>query len=158
MICTKVKGSAPRGTMPDDTGHPKRSPAWRTSSRTTLARRTPECAFSPEAIDLLEEAVSNFGAFHFPPFEGLFSAKLAEARLLLGNISGARKAAERSRDLTISCGCRYGTGWAFRALARVARVEGSNVEGDDLLLQAQTIFSEIGASIELQRTTQSLAE
>ena len=111
-----------------------------------------------QAIGLLEQAVSNCNAFHFPPWEGLFGAKVAEARLLLGDIAGARNAAERSRDLTIKCGYRYGTGWAYRALARVAHAEGLNGEAKDLLEQARTIFAEIGSAIELQQTMQDLRE
>jgi class 3 adenylate cyclase/tetratricopeptide (TPR) repeat protein len=107
-----------------------------------------------KAVDLLEKAVSDFSAFHFFPWEGLFSAKLAEARLLLGDLEGAHQAAEHGRDLTNKCGYRYGIGWACRALGHVAYAQGRVAEGDDLLNQALTIFVEIGATIELKRTLQ----
>jgi hypothetical protein len=111
-----------------------------------------------KAAELLEQAVSDFSAFHFPPWEGLFSAKLAEARLLLGELEKAHQAAERGRNLTIKSGYRYGAGWACRALAHVAHAQGRVAEGDDLLNQARTIFAEIGATIELKRTLQHFAE
>jgi class 3 adenylate cyclase len=106
------------------------------------------------ANDLLEEAVRNFHMFHFPPFEGLFAAKLAQVRLLLGDVDGARAAAERSRSLTTSCGYRYGTGWACRVMAHVALAEGRQAEAGELLGQATSIFDEVGAAIELRRTLQ----
>jgi hypothetical protein len=111
-----------------------------------------------KAVDFLEEAVSAFSSFHFPPWEGLVSAKLAEARLLLSDLEGAHEAAEHGQDLTNNCGYRYGTGWACRALAHVAHAQGRVAEGNDLLDQARTIFAEIGATIELRRTLQDFAE
>ena len=104
------------------------------------------------AIDALEQAVRNFNMFHFPPFEGLFAAKLAEARLLLGDVDGARAAAKQSRTLTTSCGYRYGIGWACRAMGHVAFAEGRQAESRELLEAAHAIFIEIGAATEVRRT------
>jgi class 3 adenylate cyclase/tetratricopeptide (TPR) repeat protein len=108
------------------------------------------------ALDLLEQAVRSFSAFHFPAFEALFGTKLAETRLALGDIEGARTAATRGRTIAINCGYRYGLGWACRAMALTAAAVGQNAEARELLLEARSIFAEIGAAIEFQRTTQLL--
>ena len=109
------------------------------------------------ALDLLEQAVRSFSAFHFPAFEALFGTKLAETRLALGDIEGARTAATRGRTIAINCGYRYGLGWACRAMAHTAGAVGQNAEARELLLEARCIFAEIGAAIELQRTLQAIA-
>jgi DNA-binding winged helix-turn-helix (wHTH) protein/tetratricopeptide (TPR) repeat protein len=105
------------------------------------------------SIDLLEQAVRNFQNFEFPPFEGLFSAMLAEAyRMFDNNLNDARTAAQRSVELTRSADYRFALGWAFRALARIEFSEGNHEEARKRLEQARNIFTEIGAKLELERT------
>lgn len=103
------------------------------------------------AIGLLEEVVESFAQFPFPQWEGLFGAKLAEARLCLGDLAGARIAAEHAVEVTEACGFRFGAGWARRTLGKVATREGRLDEASKDLDRAREIFTGLGAKLELAR-------
>jgi tetratricopeptide (TPR) repeat protein len=102
------------------------------------------------AADLLEPVVEELARFPYPPWEGLFSAKLAEAWLQLGDVINARRAAERAVAVAEGCGFAFGAGWARRALGRVAIAEGGLAEGGHHLARAREIFKGLGATLELE--------
>ena len=102
------------------------------------------------AADLLEPVVEELARFPYPPWEGLFSAKLAEAWLQLGDVINARRAAERAVAVAEGCGFAFGAGWARRALGRIAIAEGGLAEGRHNLARAREIFEGLGATLELE--------
>jgi class 3 adenylate cyclase/tetratricopeptide (TPR) repeat protein len=101
------------------------------------------------AADLLPPVIEELGRFPYPPWEGLFAAKLAEAWLEVGDFAEARRAAERAVRVTEGCGFPFGAGWARRALGRVAVMQGKLVEGRADLDRAREIFRSLGARLEL---------
>ena len=101
------------------------------------------------AVELLPPVIEELGRFPYPPWEGLFAAKLAEAWLEVGDLAEARRAAERAVRVTESCGFPFGAGWARRALGRVAVAQGKPAEGRADLDRAREIFRSLGARSEL---------
>ena len=101
------------------------------------------------AVELLPSVIEELGRFPYPPWEGLFAAKLAEAWLEVGDVAEARRAAERAVRVTEGCGFPFGAGWARRALGRVAAAQGKLAEGRADLDRAREIFRSLGARLEL---------
>ncbi len=110
------------------------------------------------ALPLLERAVNQLAAFRFPQLQGLFTALLSEARLLTGDPTGARDAAERGVALTRDAGYPFGAAWAQRALARIARAAGDVEAATAHLTEALGGFASAHARFEVARTQLELAE
>jgi DNA-binding SARP family transcriptional activator len=111
-----------------------------------------------EALPLLERSVDQLGRFRFLQLQGLFTALLAEARLLTGDATGARETADRALALTLESRYPYGVAWARRALGRIAIAAGDLEAAVAGLEDALAIFTSIHARFEAARTRLELAE
>jgi len=105
---------------------------------------------------LLERAVTTFEAFQLRPWVGLYGGYLADARRLIGNLAGARTAADHALRVATSCGHPFSLGWSIRSLGRVATAEGETNVARGHLEKARGIFSAMGAALELERTVREL--
>lgn len=109
------------------------------------------------ALPLLDEAVENFAKFHFPQFEGWFTALLAEAHRCTQQFKTALVFAERSLDIVESVPYFLGIGWAQRSLGRIAWAAESHMEAETFLTQALETFVDIPMPFEMGRTKLDLA-
>jgi transcriptional regulator with AAA-type ATPase domain/tetratricopeptide (TPR) repeat protein len=110
-----------------------------------------------EAIPLLEAAARELGEFRFGQFHGWFTVFLAEARGQVAETAQATELAERGLAIMTAARFAYGTGWARRALGRIARACGALPEAEARLTEALQTFASIEARYELGRTHLDLA-
>jgi DNA-binding SARP family transcriptional activator len=110
------------------------------------------------ALPLLEQSVDQLGRFRFLQLQGLFTALLAEARLLTGDATGARDGADRALALTRESSYPYGVASARRVLGRIARATGDLAAAATELAEAHAMFASIHARFEAARTQLELAE
>jgi tetratricopeptide (TPR) repeat protein len=127
-------------------------------ARGRLATAHLEKGEAAEALPLLEQSVDQLGRFRFTQLQGLFTALLAEARLLTGDATGAREAADRALALTRESRYPYEVGWARRALGHIARGAGDLEAAGAELTEALATFASIHARFEAARTQLELAE
>jgi tetratricopeptide (TPR) repeat protein len=101
---------------------------------------------------LLERAVGEWQRFRHRPMLGWFTAVLAEACLLEGQLDRARELASEAATVTREAGFPYGAGLAGRVLGKVARASGDLVGAAAHLAEALATFARIGARAEEART------
>jgi transcriptional regulator with AAA-type ATPase domain/tetratricopeptide (TPR) repeat protein len=92
------------------------------------------------AIPALEAAVQRHGAFPFPQFQGWFTAFLAEAYRLDGQLERAHATAQQALDITRSARSLYGVGLTLRALGRIHLAAGRPAEALATLREALETF------------------
>ncbi|MCI0409476.1 MAG: hypothetical protein L0191_13110, partial [Acidobacteria bacterium] len=109
------------------------------------------------AIPLLEQSVQQLGQFRFPQFQGWFTAFLAEAHCVSGQLDKARDLAMQGLDITKAGRFSYGIAWAKRALGRIAKASGAVSEAESHLNEAREIFGSHDARYDLARTHLDLA-
>ena len=92
------------------------------------------------AIPSLEAAVQQHGAFPFPQFQGWFTAFLAEAYRLDGQLERAHATAREALEITRASRSLYGVGLALRALGRIQLAAGRPAEALATLEEALGTF------------------
>ncbi|MBI4012039.1 MAG: sigma 54-interacting transcriptional regulator, partial [Candidatus Rokubacteria bacterium] len=111
-----------------------------------------------QAVECLERAVAEWTRFQHRPMLGWFTAVLADAHLLRGEVGRARELARQGHEIAVGVGFGYAVGWARRTLGRVARVDGDRAAADRHLQEALGTFAGIGARFEAARTHLDLAD
>jgi DNA-binding NtrC family response regulator/tetratricopeptide (TPR) repeat protein len=104
------------------------------------------------AIPLLTRAVGEWQRFRHRPMLGWFTAILAEAMLLDGQLDRARELATEAAAVAGEAGFPYGAGLAGRALGGVAEARGDLVGAASHLAEALATFGRIEARAEESRT------
>src|SRR5438034_185719 len=109
------------------------------------------------AISHLERSVQQFAEFRYRPFQGWFSAILAEACRRERQLERATDLAMQGLVLTREANFRTGLGWAQQALGRIAVTRGAYAEAQAQLNAARETFAAIRSRYELGRTYLDLA-
>jgi len=117
-----------------------------------------ESGNADEAIPLLEQSVRLFNQFRIVELEGWFSALLAEAHLLRGDLATALNIARHGLALSTASGYWVGIGYSQRALGRVAQAQGDLSGAERHLTEACETFRSRGAQHWVGRTLLALAE
>ena len=110
-----------------------------------------------QAISLLERAAGQFGRFGYRPFQGWFTAFLAEAYRIGGQLDLARDVALKSLQIATDARVQVATGWARLSLGRIANAECAHAEAEGHLKDALGTFASIQSRYETGRTQMDLA-
>ena len=110
------------------------------------------------AIPALAGAVQQYGAFPFLQFQGWFTAFLAEAYRLDGQLERARVTAREALEITRATRSLYGVGLALRALGRIELAAGSPGEAIALLEEALVMFEGMQGRYDAARVRLDLGE
>jgi tetratricopeptide (TPR) repeat protein len=110
-----------------------------------------------EAIARLDHAVKLLAQFGYRPFQGWFTAFLAEAHRLDGQPELARDVARKSLQIAADSRVRVAEGWARLALGRIAIGAGAHGEAEEHLREALATFVAVHSRYELGRTQMDLA-
>jgi tetratricopeptide (TPR) repeat protein len=111
-----------------------------------------------QGIGHLERAIEMFALFRHRHFQCLFTAYLAEALLLTGDLERARRVAADGLALATEAKFHFGTALIRRQLGRLALADGAIGEASRLLHDARELFVSIEAQHEVGRTELALAE
>jgi tetratricopeptide (TPR) repeat protein len=111
-----------------------------------------------QAIPLLELAVQELGRFGFPQWHGMFTASLAEAYRLMGDVEKAQRLIQRGLEITRGARYSFGVGYGERILGRIALATNALDEAESQLTAARETFETMGADFEVARTRLELAE
>ncbi len=103
------------------------------------------------AIPVLERSAEQHRVFRFPQFQSWFTAFLAEAYRLDGQLDRAHTAAREALEIARTSGSRYGVGQALRALGRIQVAAGAPADAMATLQDAVTTFEEIRARYDTAR-------
>jgi len=109
------------------------------------------------AISHLERSVQQFTEFRYRPFQGWFSAILAEACRRERQLERATDLARQGLVITREANFRTGLGWAQQTLGRIAQARGVYAEAEAHLTAARETFAAIRSRYELGRTYLDLA-
>ena len=109
------------------------------------------------AISHLERSVQQFTEFRYRPFQGWFSAILAEACRRERQLERATDLARQGLVITREANFRTGLGWAQQTLGRIAQARGAYAEAEAHLTAARETFAAIRSRYELGRTYLDLA-
>ena len=109
------------------------------------------------AISHLERSVQQFTEFRYRPFQGWFSAILAEACRRERQLERATDLARQGLVITREANFRTGLGWAQQTLGRIAEARGAYAEAEAHLTAARETFAAIRSRYELGRTYLDLA-
>src|SRR2546425_8524002 len=109
------------------------------------------------AISHLERSVQQFTEFRYRPFQGWFSAILAEACRRARQLERATDLARQGLVITREANFRTGLGWAQQTLGRIAQARGAYAEAEAHLTAARETFAAIRSRYELGRTYLDLA-
>lgn len=139
-----------------------RSPLGRAKALGFLGAGQLEAGHAAAAVSRLEEALRNLEVFtagrpsRYNQLFPYFTALLAEARLLQGDLAGARTAAVNAEKLAGSA--EWWLAYAHRAVAKVAWAAGDLDEAAARLSRALTTFVAIETRYQVARTHALLAE
>ena len=103
------------------------------------------------AIPPLEASAQQHRVFHFPQFQGWFTAFLADAYRLDGQLERAHATAREALDVCRAAGSPYGVGMALRALGRLQLAAGTPAEAMATLQEAVATFEAIRARYDTAR-------
>ena len=95
------------------------------------------------AISLLERAAGQFGRFGYRPLQGWFTAFLAEAYRISGQLDVARELAAQALQIATDSRVRVATGWAHLSLGRIANATRAHAEAEAHLKVALDTFASI---------------
>ncbi|HEX6904267.1 MAG TPA: adenylate/guanylate cyclase domain-containing protein [Thermoanaerobaculia bacterium] len=110
------------------------------------------------AVEALEDSTERLRQAGMLQLYGWFSAFLAEARLLAGDLpSKVREIGLRALEAAEGSNFRYGVGLAQRTLGRIAVQQGEREEAETWLGKALESFDAIQAPFEIGRTRLDLA-
>jgi DNA-binding NtrC family response regulator/tetratricopeptide (TPR) repeat protein len=110
------------------------------------------------AIPALEASVQQHGAFPFPQFQGWFTAFLADAYRLGGELDRAHATAREALEITRAARSLYGVGLALRALGRIQLAAGAPAEATATLREALGTFDGMQGRYDVARVRLDLAE
>ena len=110
-----------------------------------------------QAISLLERAAGQFGRFGYRPLQGWFTAFLADAYRIGGQLDVAREVATKALQIATDSRVRIATGWARRSLGRIANATGAHEEAEAHLREALKTFASTQTRSEMGRTEMDLA-
>jgi tetratricopeptide (TPR) repeat protein len=110
------------------------------------------------AIPVLETSVRQHTIFRFPQFQGWFTAFLAEAYRVDGQLERAHATAREALEITRAARSLYGVGLALRALGRVQLAAGSAAEATATLEEALAAFETMQARYDAARVWLDLGE
>ena len=110
------------------------------------------------AIPALEASVQQHGAFPFPQFQGWFTAFLAEAYRLDGQLERAHATALQALEITRATRSLYGVGLALRALGRSQLAAGTPAEAAATLQDARATFEAMQGRYDAARVWLDLGE
>ena len=110
-----------------------------------------------QARALLEPITQELELFGFPQWNGFAAALTGDAYRRDGHIDVAQVFVERGLTVTTRAEYRYGTGYAQRIRARLARDRGAIEEASKSFEQALATFEQIGAAFEASRTRGEMA-
>jgi tetratricopeptide (TPR) repeat protein len=110
------------------------------------------------AIPALEAAVQQYGAFPFPQFQGWFTAFLAEAYRLDGQLERAHATAQEALEIARAARSLYGVGLALRALGRAQLAAGSPADALATLQEALATFESMQGRYDAARAWLDLGE
>jgi DNA-binding NtrC family response regulator/tetratricopeptide (TPR) repeat protein len=113
---------------------------------------------APQAVECLERAVAEWTRFQHRPMLGWFTAVLADAQLLRGEVERAHQLAQQGHEVAAGVGFGYAVAWARRTLGRLARADGDREAAGRHLGEALGTFAGIGARFEAARTHLDLAD
>jgi DNA-binding NtrC family response regulator/tetratricopeptide (TPR) repeat protein len=111
-----------------------------------------------QAIEVLAQAVHEWGRFQHRPMLGWFTTLLGEAHLVNGDLARARELATQGLEIAAAVRFGYGVGWAQRTLGRIDRAEAAAPQAARRLGEALVTFNGIQARFEVGRTHLDLAE
>src|SRR6202008_1889853 len=100
-----------------------------------------EKADAPQAIAALEESIPLVKQFGLKTLEGWFTAFLAEANRMDGQLDRAEGLAEHGRLIATKASYGIAVGWALLSLGRTAIARGDLVKATDRLEQSLATFS-----------------
>jgi DNA-binding NtrC family response regulator/tetratricopeptide (TPR) repeat protein len=103
------------------------------------------------AIPALEQSAQQHRVFRFPQFQSWFTAFLAEAYRLDGQLARADAAAREALEIARTSGSRYGIGQALRALGRIQLAAGAPRDAMATLPEAIATFEDIRARYDTAR-------
>jgi len=110
-----------------------------------------------EAIARLDHVTKLFGQFGYRPLQGWFTAFLAEAHRLEGQLDLARDVARRSLQIATDAHVRVAEGWAKLVLGRIAIDAGAHADAEQHLGSALAAFEGAHSRYEMGRTQMDLA-
>jgi tetratricopeptide (TPR) repeat protein len=110
------------------------------------------------AIPALEAAVQQHGAFPFPQFQGWFTAFLAEAYGLDGQLERAHATAREALEISQTARSLYGVALALRALGRVQLAAGAPRDATVALEEARKALESMQARYDAARVQLALGE
>lgn len=110
-----------------------------------------------QAISLLERAAGQFGRFGYRPLQGWFTAFLAEAYRISGQLDVAREVATKALQIATDSRMRVAIGWARLSLGRIAIATGAHAEAETHLKAALRNFASTQSRSEMGRTQMGLA-
>jgi len=110
-----------------------------------------------QAILLLELAAGQFGRFGYRPLQSWFTAFLAEAHRIRGQLDVAREVATKALQIATDSRLRVVIGWARLSLGRIAIATGAYAEAEAHLNTALSNFTSTQSRSEMGRTQMGLA-
>jgi Flp pilus assembly protein TadD len=105
----------------------------------------------------LERAAGQFGRFGYRPLQGWFTAFLAEAYRISGQLDVAREVATKALQIATDSRLRVVIGWARLSLGRTAIATGAHAEAETHLKAALSNFASTPSRSEMGRTQMGLA-
>ena len=127
-----------------------RSPDQRRRAR--LARlRVRRARAAARAIPALEASAEQHRVFRFPQFQAWFTAFLADAYRLDGQLERAHAAAREALEISRAAGSAYGVGLALRVLGRIQLAAGAPADAMATLEEAVATFEAIRARYDTAR-------
>jgi DNA-binding NtrC family response regulator/tetratricopeptide (TPR) repeat protein/ABC-type dipeptide/oligopeptide/nickel transport system ATPase component len=112
---------------------------------------------SARAIPLLERAAAMFGRLGYRPYQGWFTAFLAEAYRIKGDQDQASELAGKAFQIGSDSRVWVVTGWARHSFGRIALCCGDLAEAEKQLLEALRIFDSIQSRYEMACAHMDLA-
>jgi tetratricopeptide (TPR) repeat protein len=103
------------------------------------------------AIPALEASAEQHRVFRFPQFQAWFTALLADAYRLDGQLERAHGAAREALEISRAAGSAYGVGLALRVLCRIQLAAGAPADAMATLEEAVATFEAIRARYDTAR-------
>jgi len=110
------------------------------------------------AIPILERSAGELMQLRMLPLESRCTAWLADAHVVKGELTTARRLADNALQTGESADYWYSIAWAHRVLARLAYLDGDRARAEAALATAVEVFTRVGAAFEVGRAHLIVAE